>query len=352
MASKFTQLSPIIRKTTYLHIEENITPKQRLLHRASTMFSYLRNSEKKFTLKHLPPLKSNEKDHFDIPTPIVSKTSHGYVGIYSGCTFIGARPVNEDRVVMINTHLKPSGKLCSYFAIFDGFSGVFTCNYLRDNLHKIITSHPEIETNTGKAIIESFEEAEKGLLEQASAKHDNSGSCALVVLVINKYVYLANLGSSRCIVSSLKGFDKIIPTREHFVEDPDERQRILEAGGEIFEINGKIRVKPGNLIVSRCFGCYRAKKRCSAIVALPDIRISKITQDMDFLLLVSDGIWEVLSKHEIIKVLWTHLENTEGEVQQKVVKAIKELLKSALENKSEDNLSAIIIGFHKLIFMC
>lgn len=339
---------PIFRKQQTMLDNLNIaTPKKKLLIRASTLFSSLKTeNEQGRKPLNLPPILLEKTDD-KVPEPKFSKRPHGMVHFYAGCTSAGNLSKNEDRVVMINTTLKPSGRVCSYFAIFDGFSGSFTCNFLRDNLHGLILKHPLIETNTGKAISDSFEEAERQILTQHAAKCKKSGACALVTVIIDKYIYIANLGSSRSYLSSLKGFEKNIVTKEHFLFNEEEKKRVLQNGGELYEINGSLRIKPGNLNIGRCFGCSESKKT-GAVIAIPDIKSSKIRKKMDFLLLISDGVWSVLNKYEIINTLWSSLDSTNLNPKEKVSTAVKSLLSKSLNKDSDDNISAILIGFPAL----
>lgn len=318
------------------------------LYKKRTFFASVENLRRKATL---PPISLTNRDYekFDIPKPIVSTKSYENIEVYAGCTFAGTREVNEDRVVMLTTKLKNSSKTCSYFAIFDGFSGIQTCNYLRDNLHKNILQSPEMLKNPVKAILDGFALTEKRILKSGGKNHDNSGSCALVVLILNEIIYVANLGTSRCILSSLKGFEKTLITNEHNVGNLDEVERIGKLGSSVETIEGSKRLVPGNILVTRCFGCYKTKLENSAIVAVPEIRSTKMKADMDCLVLMSDGIWEVVNKHEISNVIWKIMDRMEGGLMEKVSRVVTQIIKSALDRKSSDNVSVIIIGLNRFI---
>ena len=352
MAANFYSLLSGKQRHANLNPESISGPSMKLLKRASGLYSR-KKLEKSKSIKIravLPSLRASASVAIltDLPTPIVSKHSHGFVEIYAGATCAGKKVNNEDRVVMINTKLKVSNQACSYFAIFDGFSGVMACTYLRDNLHKHIFHNPDIHTNPSKAIHEGFLTAEQDLLKIGAETHNNSGSCALVALIIEKSMFVGNLGSSRCILSSLNGFEKTIVTKDHTIEDSDEKTRILQNGSEIAEVEGTLRVKPGNLRITRCLGCYKVKKNNPAIIAEPEIRTTRIKKNMDCLILVSDGISDTLSKYEITKCILNTIARSEGELNNRISKAVTELIKSALEKDTNDNLSALIIGFESL----
>lgn len=48
------------------------------------------------------------------------------------------------------------------------------------------------------------------------------GSCAVVVLIIEDDVYVANVGDSRAILSTVEGKEGFKLTRDHKPDDPDE----------------------------------------------------------------------------------------------------------------------------------
>lgn len=80
--------------------------------------------------------------------------------------------------------------------------------------------------------------AEKTFLEQAQQNKDGlekSGSCAIIVLIVNDMCYIANVGDSRAILSNDKG-NKVIPlSLDHKPGLESERKRIMEAGGQIYQ---------------------------------------------------------------------------------------------------------------------
>ena len=114
--------------------------------------------------------------------------------------------------ILLNV-LKPKARAnevwpqCSYFAIYDGHSGSFTSDFLRDNLHKYIMQEPSFPSNPIKALKEGFANAERAILEiQAKKSKDKSGSCAVVLLIVGDMCYIANVGDSRAILGMYSSF--------------------------------------------------------------------------------------------------------------------------------------------------
>ena len=83
-------------------------------------------------------------------------------------------------------------------AIFDGHGGNLCSNFLRDNLHNYIIKEENLINDTENALINSFEKAENDFINNIALKeNDKSGSCALVCLIIDNKLYIANCGDSR-----------------------------------------------------------------------------------------------------------------------------------------------------------
>ena len=65
-------------------------------------------------------------------------------------------------------------------------------------------------------------------------KREKSGSCAIVLLTVDDILYVANVGDSRAILSAQGGTKIYSLSKDHKPNDASEKQRILEAGGEIY----------------------------------------------------------------------------------------------------------------------
>lgn len=118
-----------------------------------------------------------------------------------------ARIVNEDRVTII--YPIPGLEGGAYFGIYDGHGGSWCANYLRDNLHKFIFADASFPLHIKKAITNGFEKAEREIIRKVvnGEETERTGSCAAVVLISRKKLYVANLGDSRVIIS---GFSILI----------------------------------------------------------------------------------------------------------------------------------------------
>ena len=64
---------------------------------------------------------------------------------------------------------------------------------------------------------------------------DKSGSCALVMIIIESDCYIANLGDSRAILSENRSSNLYKLTKDHKPNDSSERERIENSGGNIYQ---------------------------------------------------------------------------------------------------------------------
>lgn len=73
---------------------------------------------------------------------------------------------------------------CSFFGVYDGHGGHAVADYLRDTLHQTILQDPLFATDPKAAIQNGCRKTESALHSRWEKNKDKSGSCAVVVLVI------------------------------------------------------------------------------------------------------------------------------------------------------------------------
>lgn len=286
-------------------------------------------------VKKLPIYSKNQIDFLESPSnkekqtkltqnfvPLLDKvkyssSGYGYVETYAACTTSGnVRNYNEDRVSIILNIAKPQSfqgdwPRCSFFGVYDGHAGSSCADFLRDHLHKLIINDPNFPENPQKAILNGFISAEDAFLKYSIDNNCNSGSCALVIIIIEKKCYVANVGDSRAIMSGEGGEKLYVLSRDHRPSEEGEYKRIIEAGGKIYQteanivskgksesIVGPLRVKPGKLSVSRAIGDMEAKLpkyggNPDVIIGIPEIKNFEINEKYDFILLGCMNIFNI-----------------------------------------------------------
>ena len=143
-----------------------------------------------------------------------------------------------------------------------------------------------------------------------------SGTTSVMLFLLNDQLICSNIGDSQCFIFNCDSED--LWTFEalsfpHLASDEKEQKRILEQGGEIhpyYEQNGifegpdriyaKNKVYPG-LVMSRTFGDLEAKK--IGVISEPDIIIKKIDSNAKYIVLGSDGLWDMVKPYDVIRIV-------------------------------------------------
>ena len=328
----------------------------------------------KFSSKQVGPLKS-----FSYTT---------YQGLY--------KEYNEDRVSACSLIKKPtSSKMktwpkISYFAIFDGHGGEECSDFLNNNFMNYLVENANFPFDIKLSMIESFQKIEEDFFKLKCKDNleesDKSGSCALVAIIFDNKIYMANLGDSRAIMSigggtkvrqltvdhkpdNLKEFERAMKNGSKIYlddnDDPDRDESKLEFIKDKADLEKKkelkenseeekiFRVFPSDLAVMRTIGDIKAKKKefgaiPGTIINVPEIFIFDINSSDDFIVMGCDGIFDDLSNEEIINAAWLVYKNRASEKNYDIHELTQEacdlIIKYAMEKQSTDNLSCIIIG--------
>ncbi len=310
----------------------------------------------------------------------------GNISAYGVNTYQGIiRNYNEDRVSIILNIAKPQSfhgtwPKCSFFGIYDGHGGCLCSDFLRDQLHSYVIRDSNFPNDPIAAMIHGFEEAEKDFIKNFALNKnkevvDRSGSCAIVALIVEDDCYVANVGDSRAVLSLTGGKNMEVLSNDHKPNEEGENKRIIENGGKVYQTQtpakllnipnmitngnnsnqvlvGPYRVFPGRLSVSRTFGDVEAKIPKyggipGVIVATPEIRSFKITNDTDFLVLGCDGIFDQISNKEILDCVWmTMSESTRTKnINTQCALGADMIMKSSLVRRTLDNVTIAIIAF-------
>lgn len=144
-------------------------------------------------------------------------------------------------MVKPSTYTKEYWPKCSFFAIYDGHGGSNCADFLRDNLHQYVIKDSNFPDNVEEAIYKGFEAADQDFIKNHALNSngteflDKSGSCAIVVLIVDDKLYIANVGDSRAVMAKYSGSQIIDLTTDHKPNDEKEKKRIEAAGGQIYQ---------------------------------------------------------------------------------------------------------------------
>jgi protein phosphatase 1L len=125
------------------------------------------------------------------------------------------------------------------------------------------------------------------------------GIIGICSLIRNGKLLVGNVGDCRALL--LSGGKPIQMSIDQKPTNPDEIKRIASLGGIITNNLGVARVN-GVLAVSRAFGNRKLRK-----VIRPDIEMMQreLTRDDDFLIMASDGLWDVLRNKDVCDICYS-----------------------------------------------
>jgi serine/threonine protein phosphatase PrpC len=139
-----------------------------------------------------------------------------------------------------------------------------------------------------------------------------SGTTAVTVLKQGKHLVIGNVGDSRAILGTKD--DKGAYTAVQLTVDlkpnlPREAERIRQCRGRVFALHDEPEVSrvwlpfddsPG-LAMARAFGDFCLKDY--GVIAVPEMSYRQLTDRDQFIVLATDGIWDVLSNDEVVQVV-------------------------------------------------
>ena len=276
------------------------------------------------------------------------------------------------------------------FGVFDGHGGkeisqfvthhftkelIVNKNYLKGDLQSAIKDtfikmDEIMQTNEGKEEIKQYarkskeeddlqskdepQNSQMAMLAQLVGQKDPESDdiamrtgctgCVCVIDEKNKKMYFANAGDSRVVLC--KNGNAIAMSTDHKPELESEKDRIYKADGWITD--GRVK---GNLNLTRGLGDldYKQNKKLKPeeqmITSNPDIKIEDFSNDVDFIIIGCDGIWDCLTNQQACDFVKNRYNN-----QEKLSKIIEEMMDSIcasdLYNETGvgcDNMTCMII---------
>lgn len=225
--------------------------------------------------------------------------------------------------------------------------------------------------NLGKTVTTLFSDFDDELLDYLDEKGGEEwqcGSTATVALVFPDNAVIANVGDSRAVLAKKSG-KAVELTSEHRPYGGSEVsnrevERIKSAGGWIND--GRVL---GILAVSRAFGDFEFKRgldellvagvmdkswtkrfaktvnfTAAPVVATPDVLEHKFEADDEYLIVASDGLWEVTTSAQAVRFIRRAVAKT-GATAAGLEAAAKQLVDDAvLRRRTSDNVSCIIFA--------
>ena len=255
---------------------------------------------------------------------------------YSVCYAQGPREYMEDTfsVNVIN-------KYYTLFGVYDGHGGGQVSDMLKkeiaQQLEIILKSNPDIDLYT------TFNDLFLLFDHKSKEFKSNVGSTSSVALILNNRILFANCGDTLTMVGLRNERRWLSVSQEH--KASSEIERIEALGGSVLNIYGMHRVN-GMLNMSRSIGDHHLKPY---VIANPYVT-SMSTNEIEFILIASDGLWDVFTMDQVyinIKTNINLLQKSGLSKNDAADKVIYQLIQQAYLKGSMDNITIIYIEIIK-----
>jgi len=275
----------------------------------------------------------------------------------SVCAVQGARSYMEDEFFISQKR--------DFCAVFDGHGGEAVSRYLRQNLYANLQAALPMHNNITTITAFDYQEALKSGLDKVDKEVQRishwsfQGSTAVAAWIHyeeetkSSTLIVANVGDSRAILA--RNSTPIALTQDHKPETPRERKRIESRGGKVVwcglvDDNGKpvkdsgvYRVN-GNLALARAVG---DRSERPAISAEPEFTVISLDDEAEFIILATDGLWDVLTNQEVVTLIKSRLsllaKKEKSQFEDLRQKMASFVVAEALRRGSSDNVTVLIL---------
>jgi len=241
----------------------------------------------------------------------------------------------------------------------------------------------EEEEYIARAMRETFETVDRGLLDETDIEPMYSGTTACVVLLRNNKLHISNCGDSRAVLarksdgnpketknesdnqtaSERRNLTTIPLSIDQNPDSPGEKERILSSGGYVSPppepgLSSRVWLDAANtqigLAMARSIGDHAVKG--VGVIAEPVVTTHDLEAGDEFLIIATDGVWEFISSEDAVEIVGRHLYGDGGDDDDGGGSvACEALIKAASEKWHEhegdyrDDITAIVIRLKDLL---
>jgi len=234
----------------------------------------------------------------------------------------------------------------AFFGVFDGHSGRHAAEFTKVVLPFNVLRNPSFDAHrllkegveSDEAIPDGFMKTDSDFLAVAEKNDFKSGTTAVTLLLLDKHMIVSNVGDSEAVVC--RDGKAVQLSTLHTPLNEKEKQRVAAAGGAIVHY-GTWRVN-GVLAVTRSIGDRTLKAH---VTAHPDSVLEPITDKDEFIILASDGLWEMVKYQEAVDFVRAERAKIRaGDADARSVS--RRLVDEAVRKESKDNITAMVIFFN------
>ncbi|KAI3806634.1 hypothetical protein L1987_22545 [Smallanthus sonchifolius] len=284
-------------------------------------------------------LKSVYESGFDVKSwSKYSENSSLYVPVLSWGSFAtcGRRETMEDTHFLMPRLWNEDD--IHIFGIFDGHRGAAAAEFSVRAIPRLLQTLDCTKSPTD-ALKEAFINTDIAFRKELNNQHKykafiqkdyRPGCTAITALIVQNRLYVANAGDCRAILC--RAGCPYPLSKDHVASCLEERERVTSLGGEVKWQLDTWRVGPAALQVTRSIGDDDLKPW---VTAEPEITETVLSGDDEYLVMASDGLWDVVSDLEVVNII----KNTVKDPGM----CSKRLATEAAQRGSNDNITVIVV---------
>ncbi|KAJ0090549.1 hypothetical protein Patl1_12995 [Pistacia atlantica] len=289
----------------------------------------------------------------------------------------GSKGLNQDAAILCQGYGRDDGAFCG---VFDGHgkTGHIVSRIVRDRLPSLVldqknalakntvTNNQNLQNRIDRvddeevpsnefykwqeACVSAFKVTDKEVKLQENLDCSCSGTTAVVVIRQGEDLVIANLGDSRAVLGTVneKGEVKAVQLTTDLKPGlPSEAERIRKCNGRVLALKEEPHIQrvwlphedsPG-LAMSRAFGDFLLKNH--GIISVPDVSYHRLTSRDQFIVLATDGVFDVLSSNQVASIVWEA--GSEQEAARAVVEAATMAWKKKFPSSKVDDCTAVCL---------
>eukprot|EP00331_Platyophrya_macrostoma_P000435 CAMPEP_0176405332 /NCGR_PEP_ID=MMETSP0127-20121128/277_1 /TAXON_ID=938130 /ORGANISM="Platyophrya macrostoma, Strain WH" /LENGTH=297 /DNA_ID=CAMNT_0017784375 /DNA_START=57 /DNA_END=950 /DNA_ORIENTATION=- len=234
--------------------------------------------------------------------------------------------------------------------VFDGHNGYLVAKYCGAHISDTLVSTPAFHAKDyPTAFTEAFRQLDASIFESPELKHEG-GCTAVTALVAQRRIICANIGDSRAVLC--RGGMAVPLSSDHKPTIPSEVARIEAAGYSVQ--NNRV---SGTLALSRAVGDFEFKDQAhlpwdqQAITACPDVTVTDIQDNDEFIVLACDGVWDVISNQDCCDFIRQALRDHQGDVGLVCEQLLDRCIAPTAPGLGCDNMTVVIATLKPSFFM-
>ncbi len=259
----------------------------------------------------------------------------------AGATTKGIKRFQEDRIAL--DELQVGQHNIAFFAVFDGHAGQTTSEYLENNIYASLHDCLAFPVNLDDPYMRDhiiFSSLKLLFLQMArrfKAEHpdDTSGSTAVLALIIDRALWVVNVGDSRAILCSNGTVTALSIDAE--LQTEKECRSVWKRGNNVFVTADRGTRRVGRLNMSRAVNHDEETSGVNPRGQIIKYDLNRLEAEENHLVLACDGLFDIATSEQVAERVH-FLSSCKPSCRE----IAEELVRDAFEAKSGDNISVVV----------